>query len=164
MNVLIRRMQEDDVPAFENEFNKPKGQYKRYFAEQQAGIRDVYLAEFEGSLAGYLTIVWESEYPPFREAQIPEVVDFNVVEHYRRQGIGSKLMDTAEAKIGEGSNVVGIGFGLMHDYGNAQIMYAKRGYVPDGRGIFAHGKWLNDGDQIIMGHDVALYLTKELTS
>lgn len=33
------------------------------------------------------------------------------------------------------SDTIGIGFGLYADYGTAQRMYIKRGFVPDGRGI-----------------------------
>ncbi len=165
--VKIRPLALADPPEIEQAFNlqgwhKPASQYEQYFAEQQAGTRDVLIAEIEAAFAGYLTIMWESSYPPFSEADIPEIVDFNVLKKFQRQGVGTKLMDTAETTVGKRSPVVGIGFGLMHDYGKAQILYAKRGYVPDGRGIYQHGKWLNDGDQITVDDDVALYLTKKL--
>lgn len=167
MPASIRPLLLADASAIEQAFaaqgwHKPSSQYEQYFAEQQAGIRAVLVATVEGAFAGYLTIMWESSYPPFRESNIPEIVDFNVLETFQRRGIGTLLMDAAEAKVAERSNTVGIGFGLMHDYGKAQILYAKRGYVPDGRGIFAHGRWLNDGDQITVDHDVALFLAKVL--
>ncbi len=143
-------------------WDKPVAQYQRYWQESQAGERVVLVAFAAGIFAGYVTIVWHSDYPPFREAQIPEVVDFNVLEGFQRQGIGSALMDMAEALIQKRSPVAGIGVGLMSDYGKAQILYVNRGYVPDGRGIFAHGRWLGYGDQIEIDDDVALYLVKEL--
>ena len=167
MGVSIRPLALSDALPIAEAFaqqgwQKPSSQYERYFAEQQAESREVLIAEKVGAFAGYLTIVWEPNYPPFREANIPEIVDFNVLEKFQRQKIGTRLVDAAEAKVAERSSIVGIGFGLMHDYGKAQILYAKRGYVPDGRGIFAHDRWLNDGDQITIDHDVALYLTKTL--
>ena len=165
--INIRLIEESDAPIISQAFStqgwhKPAEQYVRYWHESQAGTRAVLIAEAEGEFAGYLTIMWQSGYPPFFEANIPEVVDFNVLQKFQRQGIGTALMDEAERLIAQRSNVAGIGFGLMHDYGNAQILYAKRGYIPDGRGVFGHGRWLKEGDQITMGHDIALYLTKNV--
>ena len=160
-------MTENDSPLISKAFSrqgwhKPVSQYESYWRETITGKRVVLLAQYEDDFAGYLTIVWESDYPPFCEAHIPEIVDFNVLIAYQRRGIGTALMDEAERQILARSKTVGIGVGLMSDYGKAQILYAKRGYVPDGRGIFAHGQWLQDGDRINIDHDVALYLTKNL--
>jgi hypothetical protein len=44
-------------------------------------------------------------------------------------------MDSAETAIAERSRVAGIGVGLDASYGAAQRLYARRGYVPDGRGL-----------------------------
>jgi hypothetical protein len=37
--------------------------------------------------------------------------------------------------VAERSDVVGLGVGLYPDYGTAQRMYVRRGYLPDGRGV-----------------------------
>ena len=116
-------------------WNKPASQYERYLAEQKSGRRSVLVATLKEVFAGYVTILWESEYPSFRETGIPEIVDFNVLPMLRRQGIGTHLMDEAERRIAERSSIAGIGVGLTGDYGAAQILYFKRGYIPDGRGI-----------------------------
>ena len=89
--------------------------------------------------AGYLNVVWQVEYPPFRESGIPEIQDFNVLPRFRRKGIGSRLMESAERLAAERSHIVGIGVGMTEDYGAAQRLYALRGYVPDGRGLAAMG-------------------------
>ena len=143
-------------------WDKPTSQYCMYFEQTQTGQREVILAFVENDFAGYLTIVWASDYPPFKAAGIPEIVDFNVLEKFQRQGVGSLLMDNAETRIQARSARAGIGVGLMVDYGKAQILYAKRGYVPDGRGIFRAGRWLQTGDPVNIDHDVILYFTKEL--
>jgi GNAT superfamily N-acetyltransferase len=165
MMIAIRELIEADCnlisAAFSQQgWNKPVAQYQKYWWESLLGRRTVLVAEYDQDFAGYVTIVWESDYPPFREAQIPEIVDFNVLINYQRHGVGTALMDEAERRIAQRSNKVGIGVGLMTDYGNAQILYAKRGYLPDGRGIFGHGRWLAYGEQITIDDDVALYLTK----
>jgi hypothetical protein len=46
-------------------------------------------------------------------------------------GIDTRSERTA---IEHGKNIMGIGFGLTADYGAAQRLYPKLGYIPDGRG------------------------------
>ncbi len=45
------------------------------------------------------------------------------------------LMDAVEEIALEKYGIVGLGVGLYDSYGSAQRMYARRGYVPDGRGV-----------------------------
>jgi len=165
--VTIRTMVEDDAPAIAAAFaaqrwNKPEAQYQRYFAEQKEGQRLVLIAVFEGTFAGYVTIVWRSEYPPFAAAAIPAIVDFNVLIRFRRRGIGTALMDEAERRIAARSPVAGIGVGMTEDYGAAQVLYVMRGYLPDGCGLFQGGHHLRYGDLAVVDDDLALYFTKQL--
>ena len=122
----------------------------------------MYVAFIEERFAGYLTICWTSSYEPFRKEKIPEIVDFNVLPEFRRQGIGTQLMDTAEFEIAEISPIVGIGVGMTSDYGAAQRLYILRGYIPDGRGLWYRGHYLQHGEEITLDDNLALYLTKEL--
>lgn len=144
----------------EQGWHKPIEQYQRYFQESLDGKREVLIAESAGHFAGYITIVWESEYAPFREAEIPEIVDFNVLKKYQRHGIGTALMDEAERRIAKRSPVAGIGVGMTVDYGPAQILYVKRGYLPDGRGLASHGQSVVYGSRVPIDDDLALYFTK----
>jgi GNAT superfamily N-acetyltransferase len=166
-HVAIREMAESDCPiiaaAFEAQgWNKPLSQYRSYWEESLARKRTVLLAHHDGVFAGYLTVVWESHYPPFRLARIPEIADFNVLLKYRRLRVGTALMDTAEALVARRSPIVGLGVGLDSDYGAAQVLYAKRGYVPDGRGLYHQGRHPSYGEQVEVGDDLVLYLTKEV--
>lgn len=164
---LIRRLESDDIPqigqAFEGlGWDKPASQYERYLMEQILETRDVYVAFIEERFVGYLTICWISSYEPFRKAKIPEIVDFNVLPEFRRQGIGTQLMDRAESEIAKTSPIAGIGVGLTPDYGAAQRLYILRGYVPDGRGLWYRGHHPKHGEEITVDDSLALYLTKEL--
>ncbi len=125
------------------------------------GKRVILVAEYDGQFAGYITIVWESDYPPFREVSIPEIMDFNVLIKYQRRGIGTRLIDEAEKQIVVHSPIAGIGVALTPDYGAAQILYVKRGYIPDGRGVFQHGRYLKATDQVIVDN-LVLYLSKNV--
>ena len=141
-------------------WNKPAAQYERYVAEQSAGARIVLVCRLDDVFCGYVTINWQPDYPPFREAAIPEIQDFNVLPLSRRRGIGSRLMDEAEALVFVGSQKCGLGFGLHHDYGAAQRLYVLRGYVPDGLGAMTHGRRVNWGDAVTIDDELVLYLVK----
>ena len=163
----IRELSAADAPLIANAFNaqgwhKPEEQLRRYFEQSLRGERVALVAEDEAGFAGYATIEWISGYPPFREAGIPEIVDFNVLIRCRRQGIGTALMVEAERRIGERSRVVGIGVGLTADYGAAHILYVRRGYVPDGRGLWQAGRHLRYGESALVNDDLALFFTKRL--
>lgn len=163
----LRAIQKEDCymisEAFQEQgWNKPVEQYKRYFEYQVAGTRDIIIAESAGEFAGYLTIQWQSSYLPFREKDIPEVVDFNVLKKFQRKGIGTVLMNEAERRIQQKSNYAGIGFGMYKDYGAAQILYIKRGYIPDGNGLVKDYKSIPYGQTITVDDSIVLYLVKKL--
>jgi GNAT superfamily N-acetyltransferase len=163
----IRLLEQRDIPEIAEAFqklgwNKPASQYERYLKEQQLNLRNVYVAFTEEKFAGYLTVCWKATYEPFQEAGVPEIVDFNVLPKYRRQGIGTALMDKAEEEITKKSHIAGIGVGMDSDYGAAQRLYVLRGYVPNGRGLYSRGHHLKHGEQVAVDDDLALYFTKEL--
>ena len=163
----IRPLEINDIPEIAKAFkelgwNKPASQYERYLAQQELGVRHVYVAFADGQFAGYLTICWESSYKPFLVHSIPEIVDFNVLPKFRRMGIGTQLMDRAEREIAKVSSVAGIGVGMTSDYGAAQKLYVLRGYIPDGRGLHWRDHHVHYHEDITVDDDLALYLTKEL--
>lgn len=163
----IRLLESHDISEIANAFqqlgwNKPASQYERYLIEQAQKIRDVYIAFVQSEFAGYLTICWSSDYEPFRTENIPEIVDFNVLPKFRRQGIGTLLMDKAESEIAKVSSIAGIGVGMDPDYGAAQRLYVLRGYAPDGLGLHYRGHAVKYGEEITVDDNMALYLTKKL--
>jgi len=167
-NLVIRPLESRDVGPISAAFgdlgwNKPRSQYERYLSEQQSGTRTVFVAFIAEDFAGYVTVNWSPTYPPFRAGRIPEIQDFNVLPRFRRQGIGTRLMDEAERKISERSEIVGIGVGMSPDYGAAQRLYVLRNYVPDGKGLTRNGSPVRHNDEIIVNDGLVLYLTKTLT-
>lgn len=94
------------------------------------------VAEFQGETAGYINVYPDSKWGAFKNQGYPEIIDFGVLEKYRRRGIGGKLMDAAEKVAAEYGGMVYLGVGLHSGYGSAQRMYVKRGYVPDGSGAW----------------------------
>ena len=144
-------------------WDKPMSQFERYLEEHENGSRHVLVTEVQGEFAGYVTVIWESGYQPFKDEGIPEIQDFNVLPKFRNKGIGSTLLDQAESLVSERSDVVGIGVGLYADYGSAQRLYVKRGYVPDGRGITCEGEPVKPGDEVRVDDALVLHFTKGLT-
>lgn len=143
---------------------KSVAQYQRYLAEQAAGRRTALVASCDGAFAGYLTVRWSSDYGPFRAAGIPEIQDLNVLPWCRRRGVASALLDAAEARIGQRGGTAGIGVGLTADYAAAHLMYLRRGYLPDGRGIAYRSGTVRPGTPVPVDDDLALMLTRDLAS
>lgn len=165
--IIIRKMNENDPrvisDAFHNQgWEKSVNLYLKYVEEQKNGQRVSLVAEVEGDFAGYVNIVWQSDYPYFKEHHIPEIQDFNVLIKYRRRGIGTMLIDKSEEIISERSEISGLGVGLFNDYGAAQSLYINRGYVPDGKGIYQNGKYMQYGQRVIVDDDLNLFFVKKL--
>jgi GNAT superfamily N-acetyltransferase len=167
MSIQIRKMADGDATIISDciekqGWNKPVDLYQKYYEEQTAGLRIVLVAFEDTIFLGYLTILWKSYYPSFAKSGIPEIMDFNVLKEYRCKGIGAALMDMAEKIVAKEYSLVGISVGLYSDYGTAQRMYVKRGYVPDGLGIFQNEKQIKGGDSVIVDDDLTLAFIKHL--
>lgn len=115
------------------------------------------VAEYQGNVAGYINV-----YPHGGQAERCEIVDFGVLEKYRCRGIGMKLMDIAEQIAGEYADVVWLGVGLHSGYGSAQRMYCKRGYIPDGTGVWYRDKIAEPYQTLCNDDDLVLYFSKSL--
>ncbi len=134
----VRSMRQADVDVIMHTFLKQgwhprKEVYENYWNEQEEGKRDVFVAEVDGKMAGYITLLRRAKSGPFAE-KYPELKDFNVFQIYQNNGIGWMLMDEAEKKAKAYGDYVTLAVGLHSGYGTAQRMYIKRGYVPDGSG------------------------------
>lgn len=136
--------------------------YRRYLAEQDSGARNGLVASVGARIAGYVTVRWRSDYLPFRDAGIPEIQDLNVLPAFRRQYVGTALMDAAESAIGARGDTSGLGVGLYADYGPAQLMYLRRGYRPDGRGLAYRFVTVAPGTTVRVDDDLSLMMTRAL--
>ncbi|SFS40934.1 Acetyltransferase (GNAT) family protein [Paenibacillus sp. 453mf] len=131
--------------------------------ENLEGKRVTLLAYYEDTLAGCCHLLFESDYSYFKRENIPEINDLNVFQEFRRKGIASVMFDELERIASKKSKSIGLGVGLYKDYGNAQIMYNKRGYVMDGRGIVYKNIEVKPGHQVNVDDDLLMYLIKELS-
>jgi GNAT superfamily N-acetyltransferase len=111
---------------------------------------------------GTVTIRWQPNYPPFREAGIPFIQNIEIRYDLRGQGYGSRVLAAVEALIGQRSSKAGICVALFDAYGPAQRLYAKRGYLPDGRGACHRFTPLQRGAVITLDDDHLIWLVKDL--
>ena len=134
-----------------------------YLQDQENGERDVLVAESDGFVAGYITILPAAKHGPF-VGVYPELTDFNVFELFRNRGIGNQLLEEAEKKVWPLSEIVTLGVGLHSGYGPAQRLYVKRGYIPDGSGIWFRDQPLAPYSSCENNDDLVLYFSKRLNN
>jgi GNAT superfamily N-acetyltransferase len=166
MAISIKLLKEQDipritsVPSFLN-FNTPASYFETLLSAQDKDKRVVLVAYFGDDLAGFVTIKWQSDYPPFAEKAIPEINDLRVLPAFRRRGVATALVDEAEKRIFMRSSIAGISVGMYADYGPAQRMYVRRGYVPDGSGLHYKNQPVIPGHDVRVDDDLLLYFIKE---
>ena len=168
--LVIRNMEEMDGPVFVEEltaqgWHPDLAGYMSRLKDQSEGKCVALTAVYEGCPAGYVYVYLHAEDGPFKEKDWPIIVDFNVLKKYQRKGIGNRLMDVAEQVAVQYADTVCLGVGLHDGYGSAQRMYVKRGYIPDGSGV-----WYQDQPCIqyetvcTVDDDLILYMSKKLLS
>ena len=166
-NILIRDLQQSDAQIITDEeiaqgWQATVDKYEMRLKDQSEGKSISLVAEYGGKIAGYINVYLDSEWGAFANQGYPEIVDFGVLEKYRRNGIGTKLMDIAEQIASEYSDTVYLGVGMHSGYGSAQRMYVKRGYIPDGTGVWYGEKVCEPYADCCNDDDLVLYFSKKL--
>ena len=167
MNIQIRAMLPEDIVALHEEFlhqgwNKPIALFEQYYIEQKENNRKVYVAVSGKQQLGYATLLKQDISGPFCRKKIPVVYDFNVLEKYQRHGIGSLILDEIEMSVRHVSDYICLSVGLHAGYGAAQRLYVKRGYIPDGSGVWYNDKPLGQNEICRNDDELVLYLWKKL--
>lgn len=140
-DIIIRDMIEAD-PKIITQEEQLQGWTHQKVEKYEQRLKDVavgkcvaLVAEYKGNVAGYFNVYFESESGAFCGKGWPELIDLGVLKKYRNHGIGNILMQVAEDIARKYADTVCIGVGLHKDYGAAQRMYVKRGFIPDGTGL-----------------------------
>ncbi|WP_027631494.1 GNAT family N-acetyltransferase [Clostridium hydrogeniformans] len=166
-NILIRSMIKSDIKNLvhgftEQNWHKSYELFNDYYTQQENNERLVIIAEIDGDVAGYVTLLSFAKTGPFAYKNIPEIVDFNVLIKYQKRGIGTKIMNVVEKLAKEKNDFVSLSVGLHYGYGSAQRMYVKRGYIPDGTGAWYNGNQLEQYASCSNDDDLTLYFLKSL--
>lgn len=135
----------------------------RFWQEMLDGKRLIFTAWDDEIFQGHITLQTQSEYPPFRKQNIPEIVDVWVQPLARRKGIGQQLLDVAidQAKKNN-APAVGMGVGITREYGAAHVLYGKNGFAPDGSGFWVMGEQAGEHETVSLGPEAIMMWVKTL--
>ena len=112
--LLIRDMKAEDAQIITEEeiaqgWHQTIDKYLTRLEHQKQGLCISLIAEYKGNIAGYINIYTRSVEGPYGGRDLPEIVDFGVLEKYRCKGIGTALMDQAELIAGQYADMVYLG-------------------------------------------------------
>jgi GNAT superfamily N-acetyltransferase len=167
---MIRTLQKTDIPKILRRYffpwstpDKSKALWDQYYQDQKEGIRTVGVIDHDQEILGYGSLLRKSQCLSFKEKHIPEISAIWIDEGFRRHGLGTALIEWLENLARkEGFSRIGIGVGLYSDYGPAQRLYFKLGYIPDGNGITYKGEVTVPGKDYPLDDDLILWLVKNL--
>ncbi len=137
--------------------------WRKCLDEQSRGKRSSAVALDDGAVVGYGHLEWEPLYEGFRTAGTPEINDLRVAERFRRRGVATSLiLHFGRAAMSAGRRTIGIGVGLSEGYGAAQRLYAKLGFMPDGKGMTHDNVRVFPGDTVRADDSLVLWLVRDL--
>ena len=146
-----------------NGWNRREEHWLGVLAQIETGQRATMVAVLDAQVVGYGSILWRSGHPGFASAGVPEVHDLATDVQYRGEGIATRLIATLEDLARQhGHKVIGLGVGLYADYGPAQRLYARLGYLPDGHGVTYRQSPVVPGATFPIDDDLLPWLTKRL--
>ena len=145
-------------------FSGDDAEVEANFVEHENGASTTILGYEAGRLVGIVTIRWHSRYPPFRERNIPLIQNIEIRYEDRGRGLGGQMLERTEQEIAKRSPLAGLVVGIFDAYGPAQRLYARRGYIPDGRGVCRDHTPLKQGDVVTVDHDLLLWLVKDVST
>ena len=73
-----------------------------------------------------------------------------------------KLLDVVEREAAKVADIVYLAVGVHSGYGAAQRKYVKRGYIPDGSGVWYQGKQLEQYAPCCNDDDLLLFMSKKI--
>lgn len=151
-----------DIPRLEAIYQTIGQKSDGYFDACFDQGRVIIMAVCDGADCGFGMLNFAPRYSLYKRLDYPEIQDLNVVPDFRNRGIATMMIayceDMARARGHEG---MGISVGLYKEYGPAQRLYAKLGYMPDGFGITCDREPVNAGQTYRLDDDLCLMLVKE---
>ncbi len=119
--------------------------------------------DVDGEITGFCFYNRFPKYALFQRLGIPEIQDLFVCVQYRQQGIASKLIEYCEKLARkDGAERLGVGVGIHKDFGNAQRLYIKKGFKPDGQGAVYDRETIIPMEVRPVDDDLCLMMVKEL--
>ena len=165
-SIHVRIMDYDDIPlickADNNESESNVAYLRKQLDNQKKQECSALLALYNSEIAGYVFLYYKCRWGGLANSGLPCVIDLIVFEKYRKNGIATALMDIAEDIAKKHNNKVYLDVCLNSEYGPAQRLYVKRGYVPDGKGVYYEEKVCETNAICKNDDELTLCLVKEL--
>ena len=165
-NVQIRKMTYDDIPLIckaDNDESESNIEYLKNNLDNQDNNKcSALLALYNNQIAGHVFLYYECKWGGLKNQGLPSVVDLIVFEAYRRKGIATVLMDFAEREARSINSKIYLDVCLNSEYGPAQCFYIRRGYVPDGAGVYYEQEVLSINSPCFNDDELTLCLVKKL--
>lgn len=163
MSVKLRQADEGDINGLYNLYHsigkKDEGYFEAIFEKDCI----ILIVEKQNQIIAFGILNFEPKYSLYKKLEIPEIQDLNVAPDFRQQGIATMIVESFEnlARDQEAEHL-GISVGLTKDYGPAQRLYYKLGYMPDGNGVTVDRKNVSHDQLVHVNDDLCLMLLKAL--
>lgn len=117
---------------------------------------DVYYVEN----MGFAVLNHQPRYAVYKRMGVPEIQDVFVMPNFRGQGVATALIIHCEQQVA--GETVGISVPVSPNYGVAQRLYYKMGYMPDGNGVTYDREMVKHGDKVNLDENCCLMMVKSL--
>ena len=160
MDANIRKAGSQDIELLLTMQPEPD---KLFFEECFERDCDIYIISLNEQPAGYGILNWSPKYSLYERLDYPEIQDLNIVAEYRQKGLATKLIGYMEDLVQKsGKEGIGISVGVSKEFGSAQRLYIKLGFIPDGLGITRNRQSVPPGSLVPVDPDLCLMLLKLL--
>ena len=165
-NIDVRPIRDDEIVALcEAEGDKSEENikyYERYLNWQREGECTFLIALLNGEIAGYVFVLYQDRWGSMADARQPGLADLNVFPWNRRCGVGNALLEKAEEIAASYGDSLHLDVHVTATAGQAHRLYFRRGYLPDGRGIYHKYKQYDNAMGEVNPEDLTLLLIKSL--
>ena len=136
--------------------------YQRYLTWQKKGECSFLIALLNGVIAGYVFVLYRDRWGSIADARQPGLADLNVFSWNRHCGVGNALLEKAEEIAELYGDSLHLDVHVTATAGQAHRLYFRRGYLPDGRGIYHKYKPYDSALGAVDPEDLTLLLIKSL--
>ncbi len=163
MTIDIRQASEGDIDSLQTLYAKIGQQDEGYFETLFEKDCVLLIASQDKADIAFGVLNFEPKYSLYQRLGYPEIQDLNVIPEHRQQGVATALIEAFEALAqDQGAKAMGISVGLTKDYGPAQRLYFKLGYIPDGNGATYDREGVTFGTSYPADDDLCLMMVKSL--
>ena len=136
--------------------------YQRYLTWQNEGECTFLIALLNGEIAGYVFVLYQDRWGSMADARQPGLADLNVFPWNRRCGVGNALLEKAKEIAASYGDSLHLDVHVTATAGQAHRLYFRRGYLPDGRGVYHKYKQYDAALGEVNPEDLTLLLIKSL--